>query len=202
MVFLHRLEERRLRLRRRPVDLVGQDDLREDRPLHEAQAAMPAVLVEHLRAGDIGRHQVRGELDPLEGEVEDLRERLDQQRLGQSGHAGDQAVSAGEERHQHLVDDRVLADDDFADLVQDAVAPEGNALGDRWRFSLRRRVASMCQRIDDFVDFHPVRLRRELHIARILGGIRPFPAVAHVRVPVDQHHRTAGIVLNRPQVAM
>ena len=100
MVLLHRLEQRRLRLRRRPVDLVGQQDLREDRPFHEAKAAVAVGLVEDLRAGDVGGHQVRRELDPLEREIEDLRQRLDEQRLGESRHAGDQAVPAGEERHQ------------------------------------------------------------------------------------------------------
>ena len=33
LILLHRLEQRRLRLRRRAVDLVGEDDVREDRAL-------------------------------------------------------------------------------------------------------------------------------------------------------------------------
>ena len=36
-VLLHRLEQGRLRLGRGPVDLVGQDDLREDRPALELE---------------------------------------------------------------------------------------------------------------------------------------------------------------------
>ena len=43
-VFLHRLEQRRLRLRRRAVDLVGQHDVGEDRPgreHHRAPAGRP-----------------------------------------------------------------------------------------------------------------------------------------------------------------
>ena len=63
--------------------------------------------------------------------------RLDQQRLGQARHAGDQAVPAGEQRHQHLVDDRVLADDDLADLAEDALAAVRHALGDRGDVRLR-----------------------------------------------------------------
>ena len=38
------------------------------------------------------------------------------------GHAGDQAVAAGEERDQHLLDDLVLADDDLAQLGENALA--------------------------------------------------------------------------------
>ena len=89
VVLLHRLEQRGLRLRRRAVDLVGQDDVREDRPLHESQAAAALLLLEDLGAGDVRRHQVGRELDALEVEVEDVGERLDEQRLRQPGHAGD-----------------------------------------------------------------------------------------------------------------
>ena len=45
-------------------------------------------------------------------------QRADQQRLGQAGHAGQQAVPAGEERDQQLIDDVVLADDDLAQLAR------------------------------------------------------------------------------------
>ena len=128
MVLLHRLEQRRLRLRRRAVDLVGEDDLREDRPLHEPQPPRALLFVEDLGAGDVGRHQVGRELDALEVEIEDVGERLDQQRLGQARHAGDQAVAAGEQRDQHLLDDLVLADDDLAELGEDALAAFGDAL--------------------------------------------------------------------------
>ncbi len=130
VVLLHRLEQRRLRLRRRAVDLVGEDDLREDRPVREPQRARAVLLLENLGAGDVGRHQVGRELDPLEAQVEDLGNRLDEQRLGQAGHAGDEAVPAGEERHQDLVDDLVLADDHLAQLVQDAGAAMLHALGE------------------------------------------------------------------------
>ena len=62
---LHRFEERRLRFRRRPVDFVGEDDLREDRPGHEPESAVSVGLVEHLGAGDVGGHEVWRELDRL-----------------------------------------------------------------------------------------------------------------------------------------
>ncbi len=122
VVLLHRLEQRRLRLRRRAVDLVGEDDLREDRPLHEPQPARAPFFVEDLGAGDVRRHQIRRELDPLEVEMQDVGERLDEERLGQTGHAGDQTMTAGEERNQHLLDHFVLADDDLAQLGENARA--------------------------------------------------------------------------------
>ena len=48
--------------------------------------------------------------------------------LARPGHAGDQAVAAGEERDQHLLDDLVLPDDDLAQLGEDALAPFGDPL--------------------------------------------------------------------------
>ena len=91
-------------------------------PLHEPQPARALLLVEDLGAGDVRRHQVGRELDPLEIEIEDVGERLDQQRLGQARHAGDQAVAAGEQRDQDLLDDLVLPDDDLAQLGENPLA--------------------------------------------------------------------------------
>ena len=65
-----------------------------------------------------------------------LRDRLDEERLGQTRDTGDEAVATGEERHQDLVDDRVLPDDDLADLGEDALTAVGNSLGDRGNIRL------------------------------------------------------------------
>ena len=45
-----------------------------------------------------------------------LRERVDEQRLREAGHADEEAVAAGEERDEHLLDDVVLPDDELAQL--------------------------------------------------------------------------------------
>src|SRR3712207_6871617 len=44
-VLLHRLEQRRLGARRRAVDLVGEHDVREHRPPHEAERPRPGGLI-------------------------------------------------------------------------------------------------------------------------------------------------------------
>ena len=122
-MFLHRFEQRGLGLGRRAVDFVRENHVREDRAFDEDHlAAAGRVLLENLRAGDVGGHEVRRELDALELEVEDLRERLDEERLGEAGRAGDEAVAAGEERDEELLDDFALADDDLAQLGADARA--------------------------------------------------------------------------------
>jgi hypothetical protein len=87
------------------------------------------ILVENFGAGNVGRHQVGRELDALEIQVEDLRQRFHQQRLGESRHAGDQAMAAAEQRHQHLVDDLVLPDNDLAQLRQNLLTATGDSFG-------------------------------------------------------------------------
>jgi hypothetical protein len=77
-MFLHGLQQSRLRLGRRTVDFVGHEKLGEDRALDEPERARLAGLVlENFRADDVGRHQVRRELDALGVEPEDLSEGID-----------------------------------------------------------------------------------------------------------------------------
>jgi hypothetical protein len=130
-MLLHRLQQGRLRLGRRAVDLVGQDDVAEDRAGHEDQmaAAGVGILLDDVRPRDVGRHQVGRELDAGELEVQHLGQGVDDQGLGQAGHARDDAVAAHEERDQHLLDHVVLADDQLAQLAHDAVAALLHALG-------------------------------------------------------------------------
>ena len=117
MVLLHRLQQRRLGARAGAVDLVRHQQLREDRALDEAEMALAVgALVENLGAEDVGRHQVRRELDAPRAEAEHRAHGLDQLGLGEAGHADEQAVAAGEQGDQREVDDLLLAEDDLADL--------------------------------------------------------------------------------------
>ena len=120
LLLLHRLQQRGLGLGRGAIDLVGQQHVGEDRAGHEAQLAMPAdpVLVDDLGAGDVRRHQVRGELYAAELEVENARDGADEQGFGQARSAGDEAVAPGEQRDHQRLDHFLLADDDLVDLGQ------------------------------------------------------------------------------------
>ena len=135
LALLHRLEQRRLRLRRRAVDLVGQQQVGEHRALAEAEAC-PTPASKMRLADDVGRHQVGRELHPLELEVERGGQRLHQQRLGHAGHALEQHVAADEQRGDEARQRALLADDDLADLV--AHRQHGVA---RRRMHRRRRSA-------------------------------------------------------------
>jgi hypothetical protein len=135
LVFLHRLEQRRLRLRRRAVDLVGEDDVGEDRAANETDDpfAGGAILLDHLGAEDVGRHQVGRELDAVEAQVHGIGERLDQQRLRQPGNAAQQAMPAGEKCGEDLADDALLPDDRFRQLALEPCGHLGHTIDRRGR---------------------------------------------------------------------
>ena len=150
---LHRLQQRRLRLRRGAVDLVGQHDVREDRARARTgrRGARSRVLLQHLGAGDVARHQVGRELDAREREVERLRDRLHEQRLGETRHADEQRVAAGEQRGDQVVDDLVLADDAAARSASGARAAPGRAL---------EQLEVVASRLRGRADGHAVRGKR------------------------------------------
>jgi hypothetical protein len=128
-MLLHGLEQARLRLGRGPVDLIRQHQVREDRAWLELEDPVPALLHEDVRAGDVGRHEVRGELDAIERAVDDVGDRADQHRLAEAGHALEQHVAVREQSGQGLPDELALADDDLADFALDRLCSFGECLG-------------------------------------------------------------------------
>ena len=120
---LHRLEQRRLRLGGRAVDLVGEHDVGEQRSFEKPQRPLAGgpVFLEHLGADDVGRHQVGGELDPREGEVEAAGEGAHEECLREAGNAFKQAVAATEKADQQLFDHVSLPHDDPGELLADGV---------------------------------------------------------------------------------
>ena len=136
LVLLHRLEQARLGLRGGPVDLVGEDEVGEDGAGLELEDALAALLDEDVRAGDVGRHQVGRELDPVERAVDHVADRPNEHRLAEPGDALEQDVAVGQQPGQGLADEIVLADDHPADLGLDRLRPlgegfRGEALGRR-----------------------------------------------------------------------
>ena len=96
------------------------------------------VLDDHVGADDVARHEVGRELDPREGEVEALGERLDEQGLAEARDALEQDVPAGEEPDEDVRDDLVMAHDDLADL-----GAQGLEGGDELLHSLRLRLSRL-----------------------------------------------------------
>ncbi len=113
---LHHLEQRRLHLRRRAVDLVGEQEVAEDRTELGVERLLPGPV--DAGADEVRRHEVGRELDPLERAAEHVRRRLDRQRLREAGHALDQQMPAREEAHEHALEHLVLPGDHPPDLVE------------------------------------------------------------------------------------
>ena len=119
MPLRHHLEQRRLHLGRRPVDLVGEHEVGH----HRAEFDVELLTADPVDPGaeQVGGHQVGGELDPGEGPADHPGERLDGQRLGHPGDALDQQVPLGQQADQHPLDQPVLPDDHPLDLEDRAL---------------------------------------------------------------------------------
>jgi hypothetical protein len=109
-------QEGRLRFGGRPVDFIGEQELRENRPLAKLKAILARVIAGHdAGADDVGGHQIGRELDAAELEIEHPRQGLDELRLAEAGHAFQQHVPAGEDRDECGLDGPLLTDDYLPD---------------------------------------------------------------------------------------
>ena len=132
----HRLEQRGLRLRRRAIDFVAEQDMAERRSRLKGELATPVLARQnHARAGDIGRHQIDGELNSVEAQIEREPQRLDQRGFAGAGDAFDQHVAAREQRRQQFLDRLLVADDHLVNLGLDAPKRPGE-IRHRRRFRL------------------------------------------------------------------
>src|SRR5690606_16360145 len=122
--FLHGFEQCGLSLGRRSVDLVGEQELAEDRPAGERELA--GLEVEQVGPDDVARQQVRRELDTAELEPRGGSEALGEESLGSAGRPFEQHMALGEKRSQEVIDSFLLTDDRLADLRADRV---GEATG-------------------------------------------------------------------------
>ena len=128
LALLHGLQERTLHLGRCAVDLVGQEDGRDDRPGANVKSAGGGTV--DLRSGQVGGEQVGGELDAAKREVECLGQGTDRPRLGEARHALDQDVAAGQERDHQPFQQGPLSDHQvFHPLDEQTQSPLGR--GDR-----------------------------------------------------------------------
>ena len=65
----------------------------------------------NLGAGEVGRQQVRGELDAVKIALDTITERLDRACLGEPGRAFDEQVTIGQNCDQETLYEPLLADD-------------------------------------------------------------------------------------------
>jgi hypothetical protein len=138
LALAHGLEQRRLGARRGAVDLVGQDDVGEDRAV--AQLEGLGRRVEDRHAGDVRRQEVAGELDAVEGATEGRRQRPGQGGLADPGDVLDEQVAARQERGDRQADRPGLAAHHRGDRGLES-ADRGDQVSRRhgWRRPVRGR---------------------------------------------------------------
>ncbi len=111
---LHRLQQGGLGLRGRPVDLIREEQVGEDRPLPDLE--LGALLVVEVVARDVRREQVLGELDPAVRQARHLGEHLRERGLRHPGDALHEQVTVGQQAGEEVVDLFLVPDDHFAYL--------------------------------------------------------------------------------------
>src|SRR5262245_50071623 len=84
--------------------------------------------VEQVGAEHVARHQVGGELDTAELQVQTSPECARDHGLGGAGHALEQDVTADQEAREHQVDDRILADNGLADFAAHTLSDRADVL--------------------------------------------------------------------------
>ncbi len=130
VLFLHRLQQRRLRTRRGAVDFVGHQKLCEHRSGEKAKAAFAAsALFQHFGAENVGRHQVRRELHAPCVEAEHRTHVFHELGLGEAGDADQQRVAAGQNGNQCVLDHVFLAENHGPDGGLGSLRMTGGGFG-------------------------------------------------------------------------
>ena len=191
LALLHRLEEGGLRARRRAVDLVGEEDVRE----HGAGQEDVLAGLDHVHAVELGGSRVRGELDALERRAEHVRDGASEQRLRASGRPLEEHVPVRERGDEQQLDRPILPDDDLRDLglrplaqTREVVVPLLHHQRHRSSFRLGRKdmFAARCRR----PAAGPLRLSAA--ILDTLTHIRGRPGLDVVGSPAELRAEVAG----------
>ena len=121
-VFLHGFQQGRLRLGRGAIQLIGEEQVGENRTRLEAEVAVACAVVffENLGAEDVRGHQVGRELDAAKLERKRLAQGTHQQGLAEPRHPLDQAMAPRQQSDQQLFDHGILADDGLTNRAAQA----------------------------------------------------------------------------------
>ena len=117
LLFFHDLQHSGLGLGGSTVDLIRQDDVTHRRAVTELEFA--GFLIVNRETGNIGRHDVRSELDPFESAIDGLRQSGDQTGFTGTGHVFDKNVPFRDHRQDDDLNDIAFTDDDRLDVVDD-----------------------------------------------------------------------------------
>src|SRR6185312_9286587 len=107
LLLLHRFEQCGLHFRWRTIDFVRQDYVREDRSLFNGETTRRLIV--HLRADDIRRQQIGGELNSLKRRADCFGQRAHGERLGQTRHTLEKHVAPREQSYEQALHHVILA---------------------------------------------------------------------------------------------
>src|ERR1041385_7008622 len=102
--------------------------MREYRSSDEEHLSTFRSILKNFCAGDVGRHEIRRELNALKLEVKNAGNRFHQERLCQARRTRDETMTASQERDEDLFDYFMLPDDDFGQFRKYLSAASGKAL--------------------------------------------------------------------------
>ena len=109
----HGFKKSALSLGSRPIDLISQYDICEERTLPELEQVLH--LVENRNTCQVGREKIAGELDSVKCAIEGTGQRVSQDRLPDTRHILDEKMAFGEKSDQSQSDDIGFASDDSLD---------------------------------------------------------------------------------------
>ena len=113
--FLHGFEEGALCFGGSAVEVVGQQDVGEDRSRYEIKRSV--IYAVNVGAGDVGRHEVARELNAFEATGDALGEGLCEGCFSEPRHAFDENVSASEHCSYQETERVIFTDINFADFL-------------------------------------------------------------------------------------
>src|SRR5690606_22089064 len=105
--------------------------------LEREMAVAGRIFEQDVRARDVGRHQVRRELDTAVLKMERIGERAHEHRLAEARHAFEEDVPAGQQRDHHSTDYGLLADDHPANVALEQAGCLPQIVDVAWRLAHR-----------------------------------------------------------------
>lgn len=124
-LLLHRFEEGALGFWGCAVDFVSKHDFSKDGAWPKFEVAHTRTLGDQSGAEDVGRHKVRGELDPRKRKAHGLGDCAHKKGFAQPRSPFQENVTSSENRNQHLFNDFALANHNLFDCGTETVKGVG-----------------------------------------------------------------------------
>ena len=123
LTLLHCFQQARLGARGGSVDFVGEDDIGEQGTFTELEVA--CFLIVKVDAGQVGRQQVRGELDAFEFSADGFGKGAQQHRFAGAGYILQQHMTGAQKAGEYQLNRILLAYNDLRAVVHHSLSTTG-----------------------------------------------------------------------------